>query len=87
MLRLSSAVRVVPTATGAFLAHYDTGQCFVLNAFGLMVWKHAEKGASRDEICTNIQSEYKDVLPERIQEDVNKFVDELKTRGLIQEVE
>jgi len=69
----------------AVLLRVDTGLYFGLDEVGSRIWKLLEQGASSDEICAVLLSEY-DVDDEALRRDVYSFLDELETNGLTRRV-
>ena len=56
-----------------------------LNETGAFFWNIAQQGTSRDEMIDKALTEY-DVEPDRIAEDVDRFIDILKSNSLLQEL-
>jgi hypothetical protein len=63
----------------------DLASIYSLNAVGSTIWQALEKPRVSDELAELIASEY-EVTAQRAQEDVLKFLDEMRSSGLIASV-
>ena len=60
-----------------------TGVYYGLDAVGSMIWQRIERPASFGEVSAALASVY-DVPPERAEEDLDRFVNELVAAGLVE---
>jgi hypothetical protein len=80
--RVSSSVLSREVQGEAILLHLDTGEYFGLDAVGARIWQLiGEKGSLR-EVEAALAEEY-DVEPARASADLDRIVDELVERQLI----
>jgi len=82
---LSVPADVVSCALGdeVVLLALDSGVYFGLEGVGVRIWELLSGGAgSARDICAALVSEY-EVEPERCREDVLRFLEEMRSRGLI----
>ena len=60
----------------------ETGDYHVLNAVGALIWQGMEKQQNRQDIVRTITSSFA-VTTEKAASDVDTFLDDLKSRGLV----
>jgi hypothetical protein len=60
----------------------DLASIYSLNAVGSTIWQALEKPKAVAELAELIRSEY-EVSPDRAREDVSKFVEEMRSNGLV----
>ncbi|HLH72554.1 MAG TPA: PqqD family protein [Chloroflexota bacterium] len=68
----------------AVLLNVETGVYFGLNGIATDIWKLFERGASPEEIVHQLVEEY-DVEPAVVQEDLDRFLDSLRSHGLVRD--
>lgn len=60
----------------------NTGTYFGLDPVGARIWQWLTEGLSLAEVCSSVVDEF-DVTPNVVQEDVQRLVKELLSRGLV----
>lgn len=66
-----------------FVISADDSTLHELNTTGTFIWRQAEQRVSKDEIATRLSKEF-DVDPEQALTDVDQFVGQLLSKGLLQ---
>ncbi len=64
------------------ILHLSSGTYFGLDPVGARIWQHLSDGKTLSEVCGLMQEEY-EVLPDQIELDLSKLLDELGEKGLI----
>ena len=67
----------------ALLFNPDTGMIKVLNPTGVFTWKLCDGKHTRDDIISEILGNFEGEPREKIEQDVDKFLDELKNNNLV----
>lgn len=67
---------------GAVLVNLTSNEVMELNRTGAAIWDHLSRGASFDDVVTRLMETF-DVDRMLAERDVQTFLDELTSRGLI----
>lgn len=67
---------------GGVLLDAERGICFSLNPVGAMVWKALQDGCGREQIISMLHDKFGEANGGQIAEDVDNFLEELKSKGL-----
>jgi hypothetical protein len=65
------------------LLQLDRGTYKTLNVTGRVIWDELCRGGTTDEVADALQARYPSVPRARIERDLNTFLHELESRGLI----
>jgi hypothetical protein len=68
---------------GAFIFDPIKDILQVLNGTGLLVFKELNGKNSIDDIAQKLQSEYPEMSPEAVKQDVTLFIEQIRTRGFL----
>lgn len=66
---------------------YGNGSCFELNEIGALTWKYIDENMTTNEFCTKVGKKYNEENIEKIENDVNEFIDFLRNKGMIESIE
>ena len=81
-IRTKSHVRAMTEAEGAVLLDLREGRYFSINPIGAEIWQQLEQGAERGAIVDHLAGQF-DAPSDRLEKDVDSFVDLLDQKGLI----
>ena len=86
--KLSSYIRNPKVAErnmedNAFLVDPETDAIFYLNPLSKGIWQLLLEPTNEVEVANIVQQAFPDVLPEKLAEDVSKFIDDMSKRNLI----
>ena len=73
-----------PLAEGGVLLHLDSGQYHGLNGVGLLVWGLLDGEPTFDRLLADLRGRLADP-PDRLESDIDSFLDGLLSRDLIAE--
>lgn len=68
---------------GGVLLHLESGEYHGLNDLGSLIWRLIENESTFGEVVTGVRSQTEDA-PERVDQDVASFLDDLNQRDLVQ---
>ncbi len=72
---------------GAILFNPDTDSIQVINPIGLDIWRSVEKDPrTLSEVVSQIKEIYEDVPDDKVEKDVEEFINNLHIKGFIGEV-
>jgi hypothetical protein len=80
----STAICTTLNEDGAVLLDIKRGICFSLSFVGAKIWDSLQKGYGRDSIITSLSEDFSEIPSKRIAEDVDAFLADLKSKGLLQ---
>ena len=66
------------------ILHLTNGTYYGLDAVGTRIWALLKEGSQPTEICARIAEEY-DVAPNIAEADARRFLEDLKSNGIIEE--
>ena len=66
------------------LLHLKSGTYFGIDAVGTRIWALLKEGMRPKDICQRIAAEY-DVPPETAEADARRFLDDLRSNGIVEE--
>lgn len=66
------------------ILHLTNGTYYGLDAVGTRIWSLLKEGKQPSEICARIAEEY-DVAADLAEADARRFLEELKSNGIIEE--
>lgn len=81
-LRVSTAVRSSISPDGLLLLDVRGGLVLASNPIGARIWQLLEQQCPRPDIARQLADEY-DVAIERVEHDIESFVNALASRGLV----
>ena len=73
-----------PVGEETVILHLKNSTYYGLDAVGTRIWSLLKEGVQPPEICERIAVEY-DVAPEVAEADARRFLDDLKSNGIIEE--
>lgn len=84
--RLTPSPDAVESRVGdeTVVLHLKSGIYFGLDAVGTRIWALLKEGSQPPEICARIAEEY-DVAPDIAEADARRFLEDLKSNGIIEE--
>jgi len=80
---INKSVRFASKPEGAVLLQLDRGAYKTLNVTGRVIWDELCRGVTTDEVVDALHARYPTVPETRIENDLNAFLHELESRGLI----
>lgn len=84
MLRVKPGLDSAIDGDGAAILDADTGVISTLNPTGAHVWNGLCRGTPLEEIIANVAAETGESISV-VEPDVRRFVEQLKTEGLVQD--
>ncbi len=87
--RFRRSDRVDETRVGdrVVLYHRDTGSGVVLNPTGSLIWDALAMPCSAADLAGDLATRYPGLSADRIESDINTYVESLRENGLIADVE
>jgi hypothetical protein len=79
----SKSISAMLDEDGGVLLDAERGICFSLNPAGAMIWKALQDGSGREQIISMLRDKFDEADDAQILEDVDTFLAELKSKGLI----
>jgi len=61
----------------------ETGQVRILNETGTLIYELLTKNCSREKIIDSLISEYDNVNPQDLEEDLNEFTTQMEQSGIL----
>lgn len=71
---------------GALLFNPDTGGMMLINQTGLLIWQALARPHTQDEVISHVQTACYSVPANRVEEDVEAFIQKLLPGGFVGEV-
>ena len=82
-IQTSESVRETINQDGAVLLDIKQGLCFSMNPVGARIWEMLKRDCSLEQIATSLELEFQ-APRSQIETDIAEFIENLKTRNLIQ---
>lgn len=80
---INKSVRFASKPEGVVLLQLDRGTYKTLNVTGRVIWDELCRGGTTDEVADALHVRYPTVPKTRLENDLNAFLHELESRGLI----
>ncbi|HWM93400.1 MAG TPA: PqqD family protein [Thermoanaerobaculia bacterium] len=81
-VEIREKVRSTANEDGGVLLDLEQGKYFSLNGMGAEIWKKLQAGATLSDIQDHLQATYA-APPERIRQDLQRFVQRLQEMGVV----